>query len=456
MIKLISIIEGESKNMKRENWTSKLGFILAASGSAIGLGNIWRFPYITGTNGGAVFILIYLAAILFIGYPILVSEMSLGRKTEKNPIGAFKKIAPNTKWPLVGALGVLSGFVILSYYSVVAGWGMSYIFKSINFTTEMNFAELFGSHISGVAEPLFWHAVFMFLTVAVIGAGVVNGIQKIVKVLMPILFAIIVLLIVRSLSLEGAGSGLEFYLQPNFSQIKPQTFTDAISQAFFTLSLGMGTMITYGSYLSNKESINESAAYVIVFDTAVALLAGFAIFPAVFAFGFDPASGPGLTFITLPAVFTRLPLGSFFSVIFFLLLTIAALTSSISMLEVVVAYLVDEYNWNRKKASYLMGFIIFLVGIPPLLGYSSFSSFHFLGMDVLDTYDWIANNIFLPTGGILTSIFVGHVWGAKNAVVEANKNSRFKIGKIYGVLLKYVVPIAVFIIMLLSIYRTFV
>lgn len=440
--------------MERENWTSKLGFILAASGSAIGLGNIWRFPFITGTNGGAIFILIYLAAILFIGYPILVSEMSLGRFTEKNPIGAFKKMAPNSSWPLVGALGVLSGFVILSYYSVVAGWGISYIFKSFSFTAESNFPQIFSEHISSLAEPIVWHGVFMLLTIVVIGAGVVNGIQKIVKILMPILFIIMFLLIFRSVTLNGAAEGLKFYLTPDFSAVNFQTFADAISQAFFTLSLGMGAIITYGSYLSQKESINESASYVLIFDTAVALLAGFAIFPAVFAFGFDPASGPGLTFITLPAVFSQMPFGNFFSLIFFVLLTIAALTSSISMLEVVVAFLVDEYNWNRKKASYLIGFLIFLVGIPPLLGYSSFSKFSFLGMDVLDTYDWFANSIFLPTGGILTSIFVGHIWGAKNAVKEANKNSRFHLGKVYNIFLKYIVPAAVLFIMLFNIYQT--
>ncbi|MGM0548182.1 MAG: sodium-dependent transporter [Bacillota bacterium] len=440
--------------MERENWTSRLGFILAASGSAIGLGNIWRFPFVTGTNGGAIFILIYLAAILFIGYPILVSEMSFGRFTSKNPIGAFKKIAPKTAWPWVGALGVLSGFTILSYYSVVAGWGMAYIVKSINFTAESNFPAIFSTHISSLAEPILWHGIFMFLTIAVIGAGVVNGIQRLVKVLMPILFVIMFLLIIRSVTLEGAAAGLEFYLKPDFSAITFQTFTDAISQAFFTLSLGMGAIITYGSYLSEKESINESAGYVLIFDTAVALLAGFAIFPAVFAFGLDPASGPGLTFITLPAVFTQMPFGIFFSVIFFLLLTIAALTSSISMLEVVVSFLIDEYNWQRKKASYLMGFLIFLVGIPPLLGYSSFSNFSFLGMDVLDTYDWFSNYILLPGCGILTSIFVGHIWGIENLTKEANKNSRFKMGSIYALLLKYIVPAVVLFMMIFNIYQT--
>ncbi|SFL36208.1 sodium-dependent transporter [Halanaerobium salsuginis] len=440
--------------MERENWTSRLGFILAASGSAIGLGNIWRFPFVTGTNGGAIFILIYLAAITLLGYPILVSEMSLGRTTAKNPIGAFKKIAPNTGWPLVGALGVLSGFVILSYYSVVAGWGMSYIFKSLTFTANNNFPQLFEQHIGSLVQPIFWHGVFMLLTVVVIGAGIVNGIQKLVKYLMPILFIIIILLIFRSLTLNGAARGLSFYLKPDFSEITLQTFADAISQAFFTLSLGMGAMITYGSYLNKKESITESAVYVIIFDTLVALLAGFAIFPAVFSFGFDPASGPGLTFITLPAVFTKMPFGNFFSLIFFVLLTIAALTSSISMLEVVVAFLVDEYSWSRKKASYLVGLLIFLVGIPPLLGYSKLATINFLGMNLLDSYDWITNTIFLPAGGILTAIFVGHIWGSKQAAIEANQNSRLKIGLIYEILLKYIVPLAVLAIMLISIWKT--
>ncbi|MFW6280374.1 MAG: sodium-dependent transporter [Halanaerobium sp.] len=442
--------------MQRENWTSKFGFILAAAGSAIGLGNIWRFPYVTGSNGGAIFLIIYLAAIILIGYPVLISEMAIGRKTEKNPIGAFKKLAPNTPWWLVGALGVLAGFVILSYYSVIAGWGLAYIFKSIGgFSAEANFASIFTNHISGISAPILWHLIFMFMTVAIVGTGVVKGIQKFVKILMPLLFVILLFLILRSVTLEGAAEGLRYYLMPNLNEISVQTFIDAISQAFFTLSLGMGAMITYGSYLSRDESITDSASYVLIFDTGVAVLAGFAIFPAVFAFGLDPASGPGLTFITLPAVFSQMPLGSFFAVLFFALLTIAALTSAISLLEVVVAYFVDEFEYNRKKISYIIGFIIFLVGIPPLLGYSTMSDFSFLGMDLLDSYDWISNNILLPTGGLMTAIFIGHYWGVDKAVEEANLNSkRLKIGSLYSFLIKYIVPAAIAIIMLFSISQT--
>ena len=443
--------------MKRENWTSKLGFILAASGSAIGLGNIWRFPYITGTNGGAIFLLIYLGIIFLIGYPIIVSEMAIGRKTEKNPIGAFKALAPNTPWWLLGALGVLTGFIILSYYSVVAGWAMAYIIKGINsFNPGVNFAELFTNHISSIGEPIFWHFGFMFLTILIISAGIVKGIQKVVKVLMPLLLFIIGILIIRSLTLPGAFEGLEFYLKPDFSKITLNTFTAAISQSFFTLSLGMGCMITYGSYLSKNDNINDSAAYVIGFDTLFAILAGLAIFPAVFALGFDPGAGPGLTFITLPAVFANMPLGNIFGMLFFLLITIAALTSSISLLEVVVAYVIDEKNWSRKKASYILGGFIFLAGIPTILGYSVFSNFSFLGKDVLDTYDWFTNSIFLPVGGLLTSIFVGYVWQAKNAAREANKaRGKISIGNGYTILIKYIVPIAIFIILAMNIWQTF-
>lgn len=444
---------------QRENWTTRLGFILAAAGSAVGLGNIWRFPYVTGTNGGAAFLFIYLIAIIIIGYPLMVTEMTLGRKSQRNPVGAFKSLAPDTPWWLVGGLGVLTGFVILSYYSVVAGWSLAYIFKALSgFTPEMAFGELFGAHISGVAVPIFWHAVFMIMTIGVISAGVVKGIQRAVKTLMPILFILLLVLIFRSVTLEGAGEGLNFYLTPDFSAITAQTFMDAIAQAFFTLSLGMGAMITYGSYLSDDANIGDNAAYVVGLDTLIAVLAGFAIFPALFAVtDVSPSAGPGLTFITLPAVFAEMPLGSFFGFLFFVLLSVAALTSAISLLEVVVAWAVDEKDMERKKASIIIGIIIFIVGIPPVLGYSAWSDFSFLGFDVLDSYDWIANSIFLPLGGLLTAIFAGYVWKAKNLQDEANKKSGLiNIGAWYGFLIKIVVPIAIAVVMIVSIVQTFI
>lgn len=441
----------------RENWTSRLGFILAAAGSAVGLGNIWRFPYITGEYGGAAFIVIYLLAIFLIGLPVMLNEMIIGRKTHLNPVGAFKALAPNSPWWLVGALGVLAGFTILSYYSVVGGWALAYIYKTAVgiLSPGSDFAGLFVGHITSQWEPIWWHFVFMAITTGVVAAGVVKGIQRSVQVMMPLLFILMLVLIGRAITLPGAGEGLAFYLQPDFSNVSAQGVLAAIAQAFFTLSLGMGAIITYGSYMRDQDEIPGSAASVIGLDTTVAILAGFMIFPAVFSFGFDPSAGAGLTFITLPAVFAAMPAGLFFGVIFFILLSIAALTSAFSLLEVVVSWLTDERGWSRVPATLLLGTIIFLVGLLPCLGYNQLSGFSFLGFDVLDTMDWIANSIFLPLGGLLTAIFVGYVWGVKQAQDEGNKNSPlFRLGAFYGFLVKYVVPIVILVIMITGIYDT--
>ncbi len=448
----------------REHWTTRVGFILAAAGSAVGLGNIWRFPYVTGMNGGAAFLLIYLVAIVIIGYPMMVTEMTLGKKTQRNPVGAFKAMAPNTPWWLVGALGVFTGFVILSYYSVVAGWSLAYIFRAIGgFTPDMDFANLFYTTIGvdigegpNIITPIIWHLVFMGITVGVIASGVVRGIQRWVKILMPVLFILLLILVVRSVTLPGAGEGLAFYLSPDFSAVTGQTFLDAIAQSFFTLSLGMGAIITYGSYLSKDSTIGDNGGWVVGLDTGIAIIAGFAIFPAVFALGLEPGAGPGLTFITLPAVFAELPAGSFFGFLFFLLLSIAALTSAISLLEVVVAWLIDEKGWTRSKASILMGVIIFLVGIPTSLGYNVLGDVTFLGMDLLDTYDWFANALFLPIGGLLTAIFVGYVWQAKRAQEFANDPpGKIKIGDWYGFLIRYIVPLAIIVVLIFGLIDTF-
>ncbi|MEJ6949754.1 sodium-dependent transporter [Natronospora cellulosivora (SeqCode)] len=431
-------------NLERENWTSKLGFILAAAGSAVGLGNIWRFPYVTGVNGGALFLLLYLVAIILIGYPVMITEVTIGRKAQRNPVGAFKAIAPDTPWWLVGGLGVFTGFVILSYYSVVAGWSLEYIVKSIGGFAGVDTAELFVNHITGFPGPLIWHAIFMALCIIIISAGVVKGIQKAVKVLMPVLAVLLVLLVVRSVTLSGAAEGLRFMFSPDFSEITWSSVNAAIGQAFFTLSLGMGAMITYGSYLSKKENINDNVGFVVGIDTMIAIFAGLAIFPAVFALGMDPGAGAGLTFITLPAVFAEMPLGGVFAFSFFVLLSIAALTSAISLLEVVVAYMVDEKGWARPKAAAVIGIIIFTVGLIPLLGYSVWDNVEFLGMDLLDTFDWFANDIFLPLGGLLTAIFAGYIWGTKNVQEEANRvEGKITIGAWYGVFIRYIVPVAI-------------
>ncbi len=448
---------------KREQWGSRVGFILAAAGSAIGLGNIWRFPYVTGTNGGAAFVIIYLLAIVLIGYPLMVAEISLGRKTQKNPIGAFLALAPGTPWWFVGALGVFAGFLILSFYSVVAGWAVAYIFKALGGfapDTQALFYSTIGVDLGEGADyltPILWHGLFMVLTVAIIAAGVVKGIQRWVKILMPLLFILLLILVLRSVTLPGAGAGVSYYLKPDFSAITGRTFLAAVAQSFFTLSLGMGAMITYGSYLNKGENIGDNAAWVVGLDTIVAFLAGFAVFPAVFALGLEPGQGPGLTFVTLPAVFAEMPAGSFFGVLFFLLLTIAALTSAISLLEVVVAWLVDEKGWSRVKASLLMGFLIFLVGIPASLGYNLLSGVGaFRQADLLDTYDWLANSVVLPLGGFLTAIFAGYVWKAGEAQAYANEpKGKIILGRWYGFLLKYAVPAAIILVLFFGLYDTF-
>lgn len=447
---------------KRENWASRLGFILAAAGSAVGLGNIWRFPYVVGTNGGAVFVLIYLVVVFLIGYPMMITETTLGRHTKRNPVGAFRALAPNSPWWLVGALGVLTGFVILSYYSVVAGWSLSYIFKTLVGAVGpgVDTADAFVGHITSVWPPILWHAVFMALTVGIIAAGIVKGIQRWVQILWPVMAVLIVLLIIRSVTLPGAGAGIAFFLAPDFSEVTGVTFLNAVSQAFFTLSLGMGVFITYGSYLKEDDNISGSAGSVVGMDTLIALLAGFVVFPAVFAMGLDPSAGAGLTFITLPAVFAEMPAGVLFGVLFFILLAVAALTSAISLLEVVAAWLIDEKGWTRVKASLVLGVVIFIVGIPSSLGFSVWSGFVMpgVGTDLLDTYDWFANSIFLPLGGLLTAVFAGYVWGAQNVQDEANHGHAGKnitVGNWFGLMIRVVIPVAILVVMIWGIVETF-
>ncbi len=447
-------------NKKREHWATRAGFVLATAGSAVGLGNIWRFPYMTGEHGGAAFILIYLVAVLLLGYPLVVNEMVLGRAAQRDPVGVFKVLAPNSPWWLVGALGVFTGFIILSYYAVVAGWSLAYIYKVVVATVVpgIDHARVFQDHVGSVWEPILWQALFLILTVGIIAAGVVKGIQRWSMVLMPVLFVLLLVLIVRSVTLPGAGEGLAYYLRPDFSKVTGRTLLAALAQAFFSLSLGMGAIMTYGSYLDDKDEIPSNAMMVGGLDTGVALLAGFALFPAIFALGFEPGAGPGLAFITLPAVFAQMPLGAFFGVLFFILLGIAALTSAISLLEVVTAWLMDEKDWSRKRAAVVMGLVIFIVGLPATLGYSVLKDFSFPGLnkDLLDTYDWISNSILLPVGGFMMAIFTGYVWGAKHAIAEVNKgHKRFMIGQGWALLIRYVVPVLIFFIMVVGIYDTF-
>ncbi|MFQ5672653.1 MAG: sodium-dependent transporter [Nitrospinales bacterium] len=448
---------GNASN-NRGFWVSRIGFVLAASGSAVGLGNVWKFPYITGQNGGGAFVLVYLACIFAVGLPIMLAEFTLGRKTGLNPVGAFNALKPRSAWVGTGVMGVLAGFLILSFYGVVGGWTLAYVAKSIgagvtHFDSPRQAGEFFGSFIASSGEIIFYHMLFMALCVAIVIRGVNNGIEKACEILMPTLVIILVILMVRALTLPGAWEGVRFYLYPDFDKITPRVVLIAMGQAFFSLSLGMGAMLTYGSYLPARENLTSATVYVVLFDTLIALLMGMVIFPAVFAMGLEPAEGPSLVFSVLPAVFSQMPWGGAASVVFFILLSIAAITSGISLLEVVVAYFVDERGWPRKKAVLVMGGVIFALGVPSGLSFGALSGFKLMGMTFFDLVDNVASNYLLPVGGMLTAIFVGWVWGAGEAQKEIEKHeTRFHYAAIWAFLVRYVAPAAVAVVFVAKIF----
>ncbi|MFQ5801265.1 MAG: sodium-dependent transporter [Candidatus Methylomirabilales bacterium] len=448
---------------RRETWSSRIGFILAAAGSAIGLGNIWRFPYLTGQNGGAAFVFIYLSIVLLIGLPVMMAEVGLGRFTRRNPVGAFERVAPNSLWRNVGVLGVITGFAILSYYSVVAGWTIGYTLKAATgafagLTDPGQTGKLFAHFVGDGRTVLTFHALFMALTVGVVIGGLRRGIERWTLILMPLLFLMLSLLVLRSLTLEGAGKGIAFYLQPDFSKVTAATFLAALGQAFFSLSLGMGAMITYGSYLSEREDAVVAAASVGLFDTIAALLAGLAIFPALFVVeGVEPTAGAGLAFVVLPAIFHRIPFGVVFGTVFFLLLAVAALTSAISLLEVCVAYLIDEKGWSRKGACFLVGMVSFLLGIPAALsiGASDFlSSLPGIQIGFLDLMDTVFGNFALTLGGLLLCLFIGWRWARGDALAGMMQGSSYPgLGRPWLFLIRYLCPLAVGTILLQFLIR---
>jgi len=444
-----------NKGQEREQWGSKIGFILAAAGSAVGLGNLWKFPYMAGKNGGGAFVLVYFIMLFLVGFTLMLGEIVLGRHTQLNAIGAYRKIRKNWAW--VGGLGVLAGFLILSFYSVVGGWVINYLVKSLsgglNISDAATLGNMFGEMVSNPTTPIIYHAIFMILTLLIVFGGIGGGIERASKIMMPALFIMIIVLAIRSMTLPGSMEGIKYLLIPDFSKINMSVILDALGQVFFSLSLGMGCMITYGSYLSKDSNLPESATVIPLIDTGIALLAGFAVLPAVFAFGFEPAQGPGLIFVTLPAVFAQMPLGSIFAILFFLLVLFAALTSSISLLEVCVAYVVDEWKWNRGLTTVLLAAIIFAIGVPASLSLGPWSHITLLpGKGFFDTYDFISSNILLPLGGLLLCIFIGWVWGTDKAVKEATNDGtvKFSLAPYWIFLIKYVGPVAIAIVFIRS------
>ncbi len=436
-------------NKGRDQWSSRFGFIMAAAGSAIGLGNIWKFPYMTGTNGGAVFLITYILFLILLGIPILLSEMSIGRFAGMNAVDSCKKISD--KFAFVGMLGVIGSFIILSYYSVVGGWIMKYIAKSI-FTAEIS-PDYFGVYTSQTAEPIVWTLVFLVLSTVIIIGGVSHGIEKVSSILLPILFILFIIIMIYSLTLPNAIEGVKFFIIPDFSQFDSisdigHLALNAMGQVFFSLSLGMGTLITYGSYLSKDNNMPKSAVTIVILDTVFALIAGFAILPAVFSFGLKPNAGAGLVFQTLPAVFSRISFGSVIAVLFFVLVFFAAITSSISLLEVIVTYLSERYKIKRITAASSSFLVIFILSCFASSSFGLLSNFTLLGLNIFDILSFISDKIIMPAGGIATCILVGYIWdkiSLKNEVTNEG-SLKFRFFNAFRICIKYISPVLIVLI----------
>ena len=438
----------------RANFGSKLGVILASAGSAVGLGNIWRFPFETGNHGGAAFILIYLGCVLFFGIPIMVAEFSIGRHSRANTAGAYQKLAPGTQWRWVGRMGVLAGFLILGYYSVVAGWTLEYIVQAGTNTfagqSANDFIASFNGFVAHPWRPALWMLVFMLMTHFIIVKGVERGIEKSSKIMMPMLFLLLIVLAVCSVSLPGAGAGIEFLLKPDFSKVDGNVLLGAMGQAFFSLSLGMGCLCTYASYFRNDTNLPKTALNVGWIDTMVAILASFIIFPAAFSVGIQPDAGPSLLFITLPNVFQQafgnLPwLAIILSIMFYVLLALAALTSTISLHEVVTAYLHEEFNLTRSRAAKLVTAGCTFLGVLCSLSLGIGKELTIFGLTLFDLFDFLTAKIMLPLGGFFIAIFTGWYLDKRIVWEEVSNNGTLPkvVYRIWLFLLKYIAPIGI-------------
>lgn len=441
----------------RDGFASKFGILCAATGSAIGLGNIWRFPYVVGDNGGGAFLLVYLGFILLLGIPVMLSELIIGRRAQRNAYGSFRHLAPGRPWWIVGIMGIAAAFIILAFYSTIAGWTLEYVYLALSNSFKgkntQELADMFSEFHTQAVRPLFWQVMFMFMTAGIIIGGVKKGIEKYSKILMPFLVLLLLIMAVRSLTLPGAGAGVRFLFQPDFSQINAQVMLAALGQAFFSLSIGMGALITYGSYIGKENKLGNIAVEVSLADTLIAVLAGVAIFPAVFAFNLDPAEGPGLIFNVLPNIFQQMPGGYFIGIIFFILLAIAALTSSISILEVVVAFMVEELKMLRRKATIMAAVAATLAGVLSTLSFSSLSHLTLGEMRIFDVLDFTASNLLLPLGGLLIVLFLGWYMAGSDVKDEVTNGGliRVRLFKAFIFIIKFIAPVAIAIIFLNSI-----
>ena len=446
-------------------WSSRWIFILAATGSAVGLGNIWRFPYLAGENGGGAFVLVYLFCVVMMGIPIMMAEILLGRRGRKSPVNTMHTLAAeeglNSNWYLLGWLGVVAGFIILSYYSVIAGWTIAFIFKTgmgdfIGSNADQTTA-IFSELISNPVILLFWHTIFMFLTIYVVSRGVKSGLEQAVKFLMPALFILLLIMVAYAMSTEKFFDGLSYLFIPDFDSLADKNlfsdlFLPALGQAFFSLSIGMGAIMIYGSYLSKESSITFNCFVIALADTSVAILAGVAIFPIVFTYGLEPSGGPGLIFISLPIAFGQMPFGTFFGSLFFILLMFAAWTSSISLLEPAVSWLVENRNMTRIKAAYMAGFIAWFLGLLTVLSFNHWAfEFTFAGTikenGLFDIFDILTSNIMLPLGGVLIVIFTSWLMSRSSTIDELGVGDN-NIYKIWYFIARYIAPLGVIIIFL--------
>ena len=431
----------------------KLSAVLVAAGSSVGLGNIWRFPYVAGDNGGGAFLVIYILCVLLLGLPIMIAEFSVGRASHRNAVGAYRSLAP--KWSFLGYNGVLGAFLILGFYFVVSGWTAEYMVHSVTgslakFTTAEEYKNVFETFIRNPWRPVVYTTLFVLATHFVIALGVQKGIERSAKVLMPLLFVILIALSIHSLLMPHGGDGLRFLFQPDFSKVTPSTVLVALGQAFFSLSIGLGTMVTYASYFKPDTNLRHTALNVTILDTLVAILAGVVIFPAVFSVGIEPTSGPSLVFITLPGIFNSMPLSMVWSSVFFLLLVVAALTSTISLHEVITAYMHEEWHLSRKGAAWATTGATAALAIVASLSVGILSNWTIFGLNIFDTLDYLTANILLPVGGFFTCIFVG--WRLDKQILKAqiSNNGELKL-RIYGAfifLLRYVCPTVLLLIFL--------
>lgn len=436
-------------------WSSRLAFVLAVSGSAIGLGNVWRFPYIAGENGGGAFVLVYLACVFGVGLPIMMAEILLGRRGRRNPVATMRVLGEEEsgapQWGVVGMIGVVCGFLILSYYSVIAGWALAYIGKAASgvFTGADGAAvtAIFGAHISSSTTSGLWHTAFMLGTVLVVARGVERGLERGVRILMPALFLLLVVMLGYS-AIEGDfAGGLRFLFEPRFEELTSEALLVALGHAFFTLSVGMGAVMAYGAYLPDEASISATSVAVVSTDTAVSILACLVIFPIVFANGLDPAAGPGLVFQSLPLAFGQMPGGVFVAVVFFLLLTFAAWTSAISLMEPAVAWLVEALDITRRQSAVIVGAVVWLLGLLTVLSFGEWSDLRFLRGTMFDNIDYLTNNIMLPVGGLAIVVFAGWVMCQNSSADEIDPQAG-PAYRLWRFAARFVAPLAVVLILL--------